>query len=663
MAGKRKSSHNHFSSHKNNDQSRSHDHQQKRRKSEEVDEHGDIARQDDEGWQTVQSKRRRAQQRDQGDEVSQNDTKPALKVHQNYQGVVHLKNVRELALYALADELAPNWLAVRNAKSIKKVVTLMIPGLDRDLLQNVLPDSRGKSAEIPAPGSDSTAQFLKRSDRMKWLWEGYHQVKAPGDSKLNRVHSPLQAMLLCQNSKPSNKTTSENDSASERTSIINLVHSGEELREAEYPVHPAAFSAMADAGLESERRSKTGQDAAGGWVDSQITVTQPIIMSDSKDWLSKGLTIYSLDCEMVQTSDDVYSLARISLIEYPHGKVVIDKYVKPDLPITNYHTQYSGITPQILEDVTTTLRDIQQELLRLLTPSTILLGHSLDSDLNALKLTHPFVVDTSIVFPHPRGLPLRSSLKYLANKYLKREIQMGGQNGHNSVEDAKAVLDLIKLKCEKGLAYGTMEANGEPIFRLLTRNGRTSTMVEYGTPERGYGKDATHTIGCQNDQDVVKGVLRAVKGDDYFEFEIPAGGDDFVWARLRALEFARGWVTGANSQAQATTGVDATQAETGRSDKESDPQIDSLVPLAETVLEHIQQVYEALPEDTLLVLISGTGDMRSVMKLQAQQQQYRKDFKVKKWDELTVKWTDTEEQALRRACEDARAGWAICTIK
>ena len=48
--------------------------------------------------------------------------------------------------------------------------------------------------------------------------------------------------------------------------------------------------------------------------------------------------------------------------------------------------RFSGITEEDLEDVTTSIRDVQAVLLSLFTDKTILLGHSLESDLNALKV-------------------------------------------------------------------------------------------------------------------------------------------------------------------------------------------------------------------------------------------------------------------------------------
>lgn len=49
--------------------------------------------------------------------------------------------------------------------------------------------------------------------------------------------------------------------------------------------------------------------------------------------------------------------------------------------------RFSGISEEDLEDVHTTLRDVQAVLLSLFTDKTILIGHSLESDLQALKVT------------------------------------------------------------------------------------------------------------------------------------------------------------------------------------------------------------------------------------------------------------------------------------
>lgn len=36
--------------------------------------------------------------------------------------------------------------------------------------------------------------------------------------------------------------------------------------------------------------------------------------------------------------------------------------------------------------------------------------------------------------------------------------------------------------------------------------------------------------------------------------------------------------------------------------------------------------------------------------------QFRREYKIKKWDDISVKWTDTEDQALKQAAKVAREG-------
>ncbi len=40
------------------------------------------------------------------------------------------------------------------------------------------------------------------------------------------------------------------------------------------------------------------------------------------------------------------------------------------------------------------------------------------------QVVHSRVLDTALLFPHPKGPPFRSSLKVLAQRFLKRRIQV-----------------------------------------------------------------------------------------------------------------------------------------------------------------------------------------------------------------------------------------------
>uniref|UniRef100_A0A6G1SLF0 RNA exonuclease 1 n=2 Tax=Aceria tosichella TaxID=561515 RepID=A0A6G1SLF0_9ACAR len=152
-----------------------------------------------------------------------------------------------------------------------------------------------------------------------------------------------------------------------------------------------------------------------------------------------GHGIYALDCEMCHTTYGL-ELTRVTVINHKHD-VVYEKLVKPRNPILDYNTKFSGIKPGDLDDVDTTLADVQRDLLSMFSNKTILVGHSLDSDMKALKIFHKHFIDTAQLFPHKRGLPFKRALRTLMVENLQVVIQEDA--GHDSKEDASAALRLV----------------------------------------------------------------------------------------------------------------------------------------------------------------------------------------------------------------------------
>ena len=66
-----------------------------------------------------------------------------------------------------------------------------------------------------------------------------------------------------------------------------------------------------------------------------------------------------------------------------------------------------------------------------------------------------------------------------------------------------------------------------------------SAIVDWSNARHGFGLSADVAIRCDNDDEVVEGVIRAIKAQP----DTDTGGADFVWGRLRELEYARGWAT------------------------------------------------------------------------------------------------------------------------
>ena len=55
--------------------------------------------------------------------------------------------------------------------------------------------------------------------------------------------------------------------------------------------------------------------------------------------------------------------------------------------------------------------------MEILHSEVILVGHSLENDLIALKLVHTKVIDTSILYPNQRGSNFKNALKFLSQRF------------------------------------------------------------------------------------------------------------------------------------------------------------------------------------------------------------------------------------------------------
>ncbi|TQN71766.1 putative exonuclease [Colletotrichum shisoi] len=640
---------------------------------------------DDEGWTKVErgNKKRKKVPREGSNNYPAITFSPSAKLFAK----INLAMLRDLVLYLFADGTGPNWVSVSHRPYFRKIVVLMVPGLEEAMFNEAVNFDTYTSGSASNQDCTETTpdDYYPRplsAERLPIALQGFANmfphlwpVKAPGDDKYMKLHSPMGTFLTAP--MPKNKDERKGPKPArepsgwknERTRITEFLATLEELQNAGHLIHPAL--------MENEER-RAAFRVPDGWVVSKVDKLEDGEVPEAdieQGSVTAGRECLALDCEMCMTGESEYSLTRISVISWS-GDLLMDELVKPEKPITNYVTQFSGITEEMLKPVTTTLQDIQQKLLELITPRTILIGHSLESDLKALHLSHPFIVDTSLIYPHPRGPPLKSSLKWLTQKYVNREIQKGGANGHNPIEDARACLDLVRQKCEKGKMWGASDSQGENLFRRLARagtaykaqggeagglvTGKTSAAVDWGDPSKGPGAGATYQIGCKSDADVVNGVIRAVKGDAD-GLEIPGGGVDFVWGRMRELEALQGWWN--------KNRVDSANSDGGPPD--SDTKLDGKLgksPLEQCLVRlsaSLETIHASLPPCTAFIVYSGSGDPREMSRLQAMHSQWKREYNTpgKKWDQLSVKWTDEEEQALRRAVKKARQSVGFIGVK
>ncbi|KJH50431.1 exonuclease [Dictyocaulus viviparus] len=156
--------------------------------------------------------------------------------------------------------------------------------------------------------------------------------------------------------------------------------------------------------------------------------------------------VYAMDCEMVY---GVWGpeLARVSVVDMSN-KVVLDIIVKPRNAVIDYNTRFSGLTANQVESSTVDLYEAQNRLFEFVNERSILIGHSLESDLKAMRIRHERIVDTAVVFEHRHGFPYKRALRNLASEYLQKIIQED-DSGHDSQEDSATCMSLMLLKVKE----------------------------------------------------------------------------------------------------------------------------------------------------------------------------------------------------------------------
>ena len=313
------------------------------------------------------------------------------------QSSLKVNDLQNLVLYCLADGTSPQWVSVRHHNNVKKAVVLFIPGLEKGMFNGdiILEESSSMIEDMKMSAEDSIDIDGSKEDNLDLLvtsisinHEGTGStfattspddylpirleseklppplqsladvfthlwpVKAPGDDKYFRVHSPLHAMLTAHITKSQEEKRAERETKgpkgaiegrsweNRRTPITAYIASKEELQENEYLLHPAYFISHQDRMFEELRRHDAKQTEQWGWKDTLVEKLADGAVPDKdveKGSLTAGRTILAMDCEMCKVGADDMALTRISIVGWD-GRVVMDELVKPDKPIIDYLT-------------------------------------------------------------------------------------------------------------------------------------------------------------------------------------------------------------------------------------------------------------------------------------------------------------------------------------
>ncbi|WVQ68933.1 uncharacterized protein L199_007142 [Kwoniella botswanensis] len=564
-------------------------------------------------------------------------------------GIAH---VRDLVLYIVAEGNKPSWIQIEHKSFISHTVLLFVPGLlpsqlglDQIPTISCMPFSTVPTPTTTGSGSSTDPLPPARVPIIPKLFTYACPTRAPGDDR--KLHSVLNSLLMSpipdglkKQKEREAKQLAEAATSSDLPPFLYLL-TPHQMLDNDYPIpsyiSPSDTPVIPGLDLSTLPPRGSTTSMSNGNVrtkgnrrdDPWLEIPQADGPPEDGKW-----PVLAMDCEMV-LSEDGQELARVSILDFDSGDNIFDELVKPPKEIIDYRTQWSGITPEKISSATHTLSSIQSALQKIITPHTILLGHSLECDLIALRIKHPLCIDTALIYKHPRGPPFKAGLKWLAQRWLKRDIQQSDK-GHDSEEDARTCLDLLRMKMTYGPDFGNTMENMEPIFERLNRNKpiKTSAFIDYSNPRTSLGAKATTAIRCTTDDEIVDKILENVEGHD------------LVFGRMMELANVQGW----NDRGISTDQFSPSDLDTSLS----------------RFSERLTRLHDSLPSNTALVLVNGHSNPLPMLKLTAKRQNWERLMKTLGGTDNIPKdqrWMTENERELERVTGEAREGMAFFCVK
>ena len=189
---------------------------------------------------------------------------------------------------------------------------------------------------------------------------------------------------------------------------------------------------------------------------------------------------------------------------------------------------------------------------------------------------------------------------------------------HDSIIDASTAMKLALLKIEKGPKFGGLEEDTESIFKVLEMSNNKCAMIDTPQLLKQYCSSTTSAIPIISDKDTVDKLIPIAANPNF----------NFVWSQFHQLDDLYS---------------DNNNNNTISSDKICD--------IIKTYDTYLNNIYENLPKNALLLSITGCGNLHSIREL------------IQKKQKNSNEWTPEDENTLEKKVFLIRKGQTFFKLK
>lgn len=201
----------------------------------------------------------------------------------------------------------------------------------------------------------------------------------------------------------------------------------------------------------------------------------------------------TLDCEMAGTTNGASEAIFLCVTDYVTGALLLNRFVCPMEKIIQMRSSIHGISKSALDDAISQgqalfgWEEARSELWKYIDNNTILVGHALEHDLDALRIIHPRVVDSGILSRNAVGIQrIRWGLRTLCPELLNFEIRQNKGGIHDCLEDVLATREIVLFCTQNEQAFQSWaKAKQREEIRLEKEREKAKQEKEKDQPSEG----------------------------------------------------------------------------------------------------------------------------------------------------------------------------------